>query len=89
MNRNIGRGMLAVMCVGIAMIGGCKSSEKTQTQASPSVMNTACPFSGKPVAEGMNASYEGKTVGFCCKGCASKFDSMSTAEKQAKMANVK
>lgn len=83
-------GMFAVMCVGVAaMLGGCKSSEKTTTQASPSVMNTTCPFSGRPVTEGMTASYEGKTVGFCCRGCTSKFESMSDADKQAKMANVK
>jgi hypothetical protein len=92
MKRMQGLGMVAVMCVGVvAMLGGCNSSEKTTTttQVSPSVMNTTCPFSGRPVTEGMTASYEGKTVGFCCKGCTSKFESMSDADKQAKMATVK
>lgn len=90
MNRMSGRMLAAVLCVGaVGLVGGCKSSEKASDKASPSVMNSTCPFSGKPVAEGATASYGDKKVGFCCNGCASKFNGMSEAEKQAKIAGVK
>ena len=37
-------------------------------------VNKECPVSGKPVDPAVTVSYEGKTVGFCCKGCVKKFN---------------
>ncbi len=88
-NTNI-RIMAAAMVVGaMAMVVGCESSKKTETKASPSVMNANCPFSGHPVANGATADYNGKTVGFCCADCAKKWSGMTDAQRDAALAKTK
>ena len=49
-------------------------------------INTVCPVSGKPVVLPNTLAYEGKTVGFCCSGCASSWAKLSNAEKDTKLA---
>ena len=39
----------------------------------PALENANCPISGDPVNPEVTAVYQGKTYGFCCKGCVSKF----------------
>ncbi|MGH6735242.1 MAG: glutathione S-transferase [Methyloceanibacter sp.] len=36
-------------------------------------INTACPWSGKPVAPDSLMRYRGRVIGFCCPGCRDKF----------------
>ena len=38
------------------------------------VINTFCPWSGKPVSADSLTRYRGRTVGFCNPGCRDKFD---------------
>ncbi|MBK7406163.1 MAG: glutathione S-transferase [Phycisphaerales bacterium] len=50
--------------------------------------NTTCPISGEPVsADIKTVSFQGKTVGFCCNGCAAKFNALTDEQKAAKLAS--
>lgn len=82
--------MAAAACLLLA--GGCKSNDKTMASsgnekpmANMSV-NSTCPVSGKAVdPSAQTVSYKGKSVGFCCDGCPSKWAKMTDAEKDAFM----
>lgn len=75
----------AVLALSVVALSGCnKSTTTTTTSAAPGVMNTQCPFSGKPVNTELTSNVGGKQVAFCCNGCKGKFDSMS-ADKQAEL----
>lgn len=37
-------------------------------------INTTCPWSGKPIADGSLTLYRDKVVGFCNPGCRDKFE---------------
>jgi hypothetical protein len=37
-------------------------------------INSACPWSGKPVAADSLTRYRGRVVGFCNTGCRDKFE---------------
>lgn len=78
---------------------GCKNDQKSSdnmNKPQSSTMNTSghpvnktCPVSGEPLpANATTVSYQGKTVGFCCDHCPAKWDKMSDAEKQAKLASA-
>jgi hypothetical protein len=41
-------------------------------------INTACPWSGKPVSADSLMFYRGRTIGFCNPGCRDKFLKAST-----------
>jgi hypothetical protein len=43
------------------------------------VINTICPWSGKPVAPDSLTRYRGHVVGFCNPGCRDKFDRARSA----------
>ncbi|WP_291895584.1 glutathione S-transferase [Maricaulis sp.] len=38
------------------------------------VINTTCPWSGKPVSDDSPTRYRGRVVGFCNPGCRDKFE---------------
>jgi hypothetical protein len=79
----------------ILALGACNSDQKkTETKAEGSMAvkadNTVCPFSGEAVNPSVApAAYKGKHVGFCCPNCKGKFEKMSDAEKDAKVASMK
>ena len=50
--------------------------------------NTICPFSGRPVNPSVASDMDGTTVAFCCGGCKSKFDAMSSTQQRAKFASL-
>lgn len=58
------------------------------TGAATAAVNTACPYSGGPVNSAITASYNGKTVGFCCAGCQSKWQSASDTDRAAMLTKV-
>lgn len=58
------------LAVGSAMIF---SGPPAALAATPVLENANCPISGDPVNPQVTAVYQGKTYGFCCKGCVSKF----------------
>ena len=41
-------------------------------------INTACPWSGKPISEDSLTLYKGQVVGFCNPGCRDKFEKATT-----------
>ncbi|MEO1039198.1 MAG: glutathione S-transferase [Pseudomonadota bacterium] len=42
-------------------------------------VNTACPWSGKPVSADALTLYRGEVVGFCNAGCRDKFEAATRA----------
>ena len=48
-------------------------------------INTACPWSGKPIREDSLTTYRGAVVGFCNPGCRDKF-ATAIAAFEAKLA---
>lgn len=85
------RPMLAACLFGCALIAGCASETKTTTNAtpttapSPGAVNSKCPVAGEPIDGKTMVSFQGQNVGFCCAGCASKWNGMTDAQKQAKL----
>ena len=58
-------------------------------KVSMGAMNDKCPLTGKEVNKNApTANYNGKTIGFCCGGCAAKFEAMTDDQKAAKVASV-
>jgi hypothetical protein len=60
----------------------------------PEFVNNRCPLMGSPikpdkVTKNLIRDYKGQKVAFCCAGCPSKWDKLTDAEKQAKLAKVK
>jgi hypothetical protein len=59
----------------------------------PKFVNSKCPIMGSPidpdkVTEELTRQYKGKKVVFCCNGCPTVWDKLSSAEKDAKLAKV-
>ena len=62
--------------------GGTKPVAKEQLASGP--VNAKCPIMGGTVdADGELASFNGKTIGFCCPGCKPKWEAWDTAKKVA------
>jgi hypothetical protein len=69
----------------MAFATGC-SSDKTSMSESKGdqrvvAVNKTCPVGGEAVNPAVHESYKGKTVGFCCTKCESKWDNMTDAQK--------
>jgi hypothetical protein len=51
--------------------------------------NDKCPITKEQLKEvSPTSTFEGKTVGFCCTNCQSKFNGMKTLEKRSKLSAV-
>ncbi len=64
-------------CSAVGEAGNCcdKKDAKAQVKASTKTWNSVCPIMGGEVdPEVQTASYQGKTIGFCCDGCIEKFN---------------
>jgi hypothetical protein len=61
------------------------SSEPRPSLRIEDAINTACPWSGKPIREDSLTSYRGAVVGFCNPGCRDKF-ATAIAAFEAKLA---
>ncbi len=67
------------------LLGACHSTSASSTN-SAAAMNAKCPVSGEQLdANCPTMTFEGKTVGFCCNKCVQKFNTMTPADKQAKV----
>ncbi len=84
--------IIAAGLLGCVCLAGCASEKKTAAAettkpvAAMGAINSKCPISGEAIDGKTTASFQGKTVGFCCGNCASKWNAMSDADKQAKFA---
>ena len=59
-----------VAAAALFTVGGCSCCDKdAAAAASPGMMNTTCPYSGKTANASITADYQGGKVGFCCAGC--------------------
>ncbi|RKY17213.1 MAG: hypothetical protein DRQ55_16340 [Planctomycetota bacterium] len=62
------------------------SSTEVQESAPAGAINANCPMMGKAINPAVATSdWNGKQVGFCCKGCIKKFAALSDDEKGAKL----
>lgn len=62
------------------------TSHSTTTTTGATAVNTTCPVSGEAIqADNPTMSFDGKTVGFCCNKCMTKFQGMSAADQKAKL----
>lgn len=89
MNRLIS--MVAVSLIAVSV--GCQSKEKVAegdencipakgpNAVGTAAVNTNCPITGEHADQTVLATYQGKSVAFCCAGCATKFNAMSDSEK--------
>lgn len=84
------RTIASVLVLGAAVLfTGCQSTQDADmnSDVSTGMLNDACPLTGGPINPDANtADFAGGTVGFCCNGCASKWDGMTDADRSAKMA---
>ena len=60
-------------------------AKKVDKAASGDPVNKNCPVSGRPVAAGVTTVADGKTVGFCCGGCVSKWEKLTSGEREEKL----
>ncbi|MDP7028620.1 MAG: hypothetical protein QF733_00175 [Phycisphaerales bacterium] len=71
-----------VLASATLLLAGCQTSSKPA--AAPGMINGTCPFSSQPVGEGApTAEWNGDTVGFCCAGCAMRWDGWTDEQKDA------
>ncbi len=66
----------------------CATGEKSASAADAKIVNTTCPLSGGPAKATITAAYNGKTVGFCCAGCAGKWEAATDTERAAMFSKV-
>lgn len=88
--------LLACLLAGVPFLAACHSDKKTDdqhaTKASMGAVNSKCPMRGTECPLGDKAvttAYKGQTVAFCCKGCEGKWEKLSDAEKDQRLAAVK
>lgn len=87
----IASALIAASCL---VLGACSSDSKTADAGADKSMaatpvNTACPFSGKPVNASMGVvDYHGKNIGFCCNGCKDAFTKADDAKKSEMVAKL-
>lgn len=79
---------IALAVAAAALLAGCASSSQSTSAKTPAgtvkVINTKCPVAGgayNPEGKGVARAYKGAEIGFCCGGCAARFDAMSDVEK--------
>ena len=52
-------------------------------------VNAKCPIMGHAIeADGGTATFKGHTIGFCCEGCAPKFEKLDDAGKIAALSKA-
>lgn len=73
-------------CESGAKKDGCCAEKKAGESAS--AVNAKCPYSGNPVNLSVTADYKGRTVAFCCGGCAGKWSKEIDADKDAMLAKA-
>jgi hypothetical protein len=60
-----------------------KPSELPPSLRIEDAINTACPWSGKPIRDDSLTTYRGAVVGFCNPGCRDKFAARSLRSKRS------
>ncbi|CAG0979893.1 hypothetical protein PHYC_01708 [Phycisphaerales bacterium] len=79
-----------LLAAALLSLGACQSTPKSDTaSASPGVLNTKCPMAGETPNPNVTADYKGGKVAFCCKGCMTKWNGKSDAEKAALLEKAK
>jgi hypothetical protein len=84
---------VAALIIAAGSLFGCQSTKTTDAGAEVRTVNSTCPVAGNAWSENgsktrpaaLTRTYKGDTVGFCCQGCASKWDAMTDAERAQKL----
>ena len=72
-----------------ALAAGCtiSSTDAAPEATAQATVNDHCPIMGGDVtSKGGTAEWNGKTIGFCCPGCAPKWEALSDEQKAEKLA---
>ncbi len=80
--------LLCTLFASVALLsfGACSTTSTSTTSKSAAMANTTCPVSSEALGkDACTTTYDGKTIGFCCKNCMTKFNGMTDAEKKAKV----
>jgi hypothetical protein len=80
----------ALVCM-VLGLGACQSNKTESGDGAMAVKadNTVCPLTQNAVNESAGTvSHNGKNIGFCCGGCKSSFQKMSSAERDAALAKI-
>jgi YHS domain-containing protein len=80
--------LLCTLFASVALLsfGACSTTSSTTTSKSAAMANTTCPVSNEALGkDACTTTYDGKTIGFCCKNCLTKFNGMSDTDKKAKV----
>ena len=85
----------ALAVAGLALpLAGCADSEQpaetTTVQPAPamtetSLANEVCPIMGGAAKPSVTATWQGKTIGFCCEECIPEWNSLTDEQKEAKL----
>ena len=85
--------LIAAMGAGCSRTTPTDSSESSSKQSpgTNQVVNTICPMMGMRVDPGnvpvdLIREFKGQKVGFCCASCPGKWDALTNAQKEAKLA---
>ncbi|MBX3390634.1 MAG: hypothetical protein KF691_14400 [Phycisphaeraceae bacterium] len=73
--------------------GECKEGDKAKpvaggNQQSSAPVNTTCPIGGHDADPNLTASYQGKTIAFCCDDCKQEFLGMNDKGKSEILAKA-
>ena len=63
-----------------------KAPDTQGTAAAP--VNANCPISGESINPTVTTVSAGKTVGFCCKNCVGRWEALTQAERDRKLAEA-
>jgi hypothetical protein len=87
--------LLLAAISGVALAGcNTQKTEKTTastgsatTLAASKAVNTKCPYSGQAVNPSIaTVNFKGKAIGFCCAGCATRWQNATDTDRAEKLA---
>lgn len=78
------------VCVAVLGLAGCATNKSGSGSGAMGIVNTKCPMAASnPAGSKVTREFKGEKVGFCCAGCAGKWDALSDADKAAALAKAK
>lgn len=66
----------------------CSSCTAASASKEQAAVNTVCPIGGHEIDKAMTATFEGKTIAFCCDSCKQEFLGMNDEGKKGVLAKA-
>jgi hypothetical protein len=78
---------LAALALASLALAACAGGAKGTDTASMGLANSKCPMMPQdPIDPKVTVKYKGEKVAFCCPGCIGEWNSLSDADKDARLA---